>query len=133
MKKNTLITILIAILILVVAWYVYTRYFSPTYLGHPGQEVEITLSNPQVLNLTPEAGQEGIYSIEIELTGKSTGIFDVQVNDGKRAVHVISLKGPNVDHVYKSDWYSDSCTLSIVPRNSTTGNLVLTYRFLSTN
>jgi len=134
MKKNiSLITFLIAIGIVLLAWYAYSTYLSPTYIGHPAQELEISLSKAQMLDLEAEDGQEGIYSIEIELTGTCSGIFDVQVNDGNTAKHLISLKGPNVDHVYKSDWYSDSCTLHIVPRSSTTGKLLVSYRFLSTD
>lgn len=133
MKKNTLITVLIALIVLVVAGYMYTRYFRPTYLGNPGREVDITLSSTQLFKLRAEEGQKGIYSIELELTGQATGIFDVVVNEGDKTLHYISLKGPNIDHVYKSDWYADSCTLRISPRNSTRGNLVLNYRFLSTD
>ncbi|OFZ11424.1 MAG: hypothetical protein A3D92_01925 [Bacteroidetes bacterium RIFCSPHIGHO2_02_FULL_44_7] len=134
MKKNiSLITFLVAIGIVLLAWYAYTTYLSPTYLGHPAQELEIALSKTQILELAAEEGQAGIYSIEIELTGTSTGIFDVQVNEGNTTKHLISLKGPNVDHVYKSDWYADSCTLHIVPRSSTTGKLLVSYRFLSTH
>lgn len=134
MKKKFSATILIAsILILIIGYFAYTLFIGPVYKNNQLKTVDVELNTPKTIALAKAEDQHDIFSIEIELSGKTNGIIDIIVSDEKSPVHSIALKGGDIDYIYKADWYSDSCFLYIEGRDQSKGNLHIDYRFLGLN
>ncbi len=121
---------IVTIAMLVTAGFAYVLVIKPTYLDNPTQETQADLGKKQSMTLVKTPDQGDIYSLELDFTGSSSDIFDILISNPQHPVATISLKGGDIDQVYKNDWYSDTCLLEIYPREGTTGNLTISYRFL---
>lgn len=131
-KQRTLTTLIITVLIIIVAYFAYTRYVKPIYFDNPKQSLEVILGTEQIITLERLDNQKDIYSIEIELSGNATANLSVFISDNDSIPEKqISLKKGTIDHLYISDWYSDKCYLTI--SGGTFGKLKVEYRFLGLN
>ncbi len=132
-RKLPVVTLIISVLIIVIGYFAYVKFIRPTYLNNELRTEKIDLSQPEQLTLIKGQQQKNIFSIEIEITGTASGIFDVLVSNPEGLVHSIALKGKEVDYIYKGDWYSDTCLLDFKPRDNASGKLNIEYRFLGLN
>ena len=132
-KKFSLITLILSIAIIVIGYFAYVKFIRPIFLNNQMQTLTVVLEDSEQLVLIKGAEQKDIFSIEVEITGEASGIFDVLVSNEAGLVHAIALKGKSVDYIYKGDWYSDTCYLDFRGRESASGKLTVEYRFLGLN
>jgi hypothetical protein len=103
------------------------------YLNNLDQHKSITLQKTQIVAFGKYPDQKGIFGIEIEIKGQSKSNVDLLISDIEGLKHGASVKGKNLDFVYKNDWYSDSCYIRILPRGEVDGKLDIHCRFLATD
>jgi hypothetical protein len=132
-NKTTLITIVLTVVFIILGFFAYMKFIRSAYLNNPMKTEEFVLGQGQSLVLVKNESQTDIYNIEIEVTGEVSGIFDMVVSNEETPVHVIALKGKEIEYTYKGDWYSDTCFVSIEGRDDATGKLTINYRFLGMN
>ena len=132
-RKYPVIIVITSILIMIIGYFAYTHFIGPVYKNNLLKTIDTTLTGTKTIALAKEKDQRDIFSIEIEISGKTNGITDIIVSNEKSPVHTIALKGGEIDYIYKADWYSDSCFLRIEGRDQSTGNLHIEYRFLGLN
>lgn len=133
MKNNYNKFLLIStVLIIGLAIYAYMYYIKPVYLFNEPGEVELKIGEKDSCAIW-NSGAGGVFSIELVFSGMLDGIVDIDVKNEKETIHTISLKGPEIDHIYKADWYSDSCYLISKGREGAIGEMKIEYRFLEIN
>lgn len=130
-KQSSLIALLIAVLIIVLGYFIYSKYLSHLYANNIGQNFQINLQNTSDLSIGKLKGQENIFGIEFELTGKTASNFGVSISNGEQVIHQARIKGGSeVEFIYKNDWYSDSLFLLIEREPLENGILEIECRFL---
>ena len=130
-KKSSLITLVIAIIVIVFGIFVYQKYLAPLYANNLGQNATIHLSKDKKVAFGKISGQENIFGIEIEITGKTKSNFGLKISNAESLVHNARIKGgKKVDFVYKVDWYSDSVYFEFETEPFESGVLDVEYRFL---
>ncbi|MBL4861811.1 MAG: hypothetical protein JKY09_02185 [Crocinitomicaceae bacterium] len=132
-KKYTFTTLIITAILVIIGILSYYKIIRPIYLNNMNQVVSIDLSKEQNVALGKYKNQKSIYGIELEISGKTSSNFDLMISNGEQNVHAATIKGGEIDFVYKNDWYSDSCFLYFLPRGDKPGKLTIYCRFLALN
>jgi len=65
------------------------------------------------------------------MTGNSDSNLDILISDEDGNRHAASVKGKNLDFVYKNSWTGDSIFIQMVPRGAAGGNVEINCRFLA--
>jgi hypothetical protein len=131
LKKSPLIILVISGIFITLGIIAYYEVIQPIYQSNNSQIQEIDVSKKNKMSFGKHAGQENIFSIEIELSGSLDSNFDLVISDENQDKHAAVIKGKKIDFVYKTDWYSDSCFLSIYPKGKNKGKVKAEVRFLS--
>ncbi len=91
----------------------------------------VTIKKEQTVRFGKYSDQEKVFGIELEITGQAKSNLDIIISDQKGDKHVASVKGKNLDFTYKNDWYTDSCFITIIPRDEVGGKAEINCRFLA--
>lgn len=133
-KKSSLITLIFAVIIIVAGYFVYQKYLAPLYANNLGQHAQIDLKKNKTTAFGIIPGRENIFGIEIEITGKTSSIFGINIRNQDQIIHNARVKGgDDVEFIYKADWYSDSLYLDFEVEDLETGVLEIECRFLGMN
>ena len=130
-KKSVPIALVSTVIIIALGIWSYYKFIRPIYLNNSNQTETINLKNDRNFAFGKHPDHGNVYGIELEMSGNSDSNFDVIISDGTKDVHMASVKGKNIDFVYKNDWYSDSIFLEIIPRKTVGGKVTVDCRFLA--
>lgn len=133
-KKNlTWITFVLTGLVLVLGYFLYQEYISPIYLNNVSKTELVRLSKDQHVVLVKNSEQGNIFSIELEITGKSTDILEILIsNPSRTSAYSARIKGGEIDFTYTTDWFEDTCILDIHPVKASNDQLTIESRFIGT-
>ena len=120
------------LLIIAIAIWAYMYYIKPVYLFNEPGEVYLEIGKQDSCAVW-NSGAGGVFSIELEFTGEVEGIVDIAIKNADKTIHNLSLKGPTISHIYKADWYSDTCYIISSGREDASGSIEVSYRFLEIN
>jgi hypothetical protein len=134
LKKNmTWITFVLAGLILVLGYFLYQEYLAPLYLNNVGETTTVSLSADQHVVLVKNPEQENVFSVELEISGKSKDILEILIsNPSKTSAYSARIKGGDVDFTYVTNWFEDTCLLDIHPVQSSSDKIIIESRFIGT-
>ncbi|NRA12437.1 MAG: hypothetical protein HRT57_10840 [Crocinitomicaceae bacterium] len=130
-KYYVTISIAIVAAIIVLGFWGYFAYIRPIYLNNTPQTETIDLKKETEFAFGKHIDQGKIYGIEIEMSGDSDSNFDLLISNGIQDVHVASIKGEDIEFIYKNDWNTDSCFLTLLPRGYIGGKVTVECRFLA--
>lgn len=129
-KSLTPSVFIITGLLIILAFFGYTKIIKPFYQNNVAQNIQINLTEDQNLELIKYPNQKSIYGIEIEITGNSDSNLELAIANPESTISNAIIKKGYIDFVYKSDWYSDTCLLNIHSLEKNNGKLKVEYRFL---
>lgn len=131
-KKHYIsVTLAITALIVALGIWGYFEYVRPIYLNNANQTETIDLKSDLNFEFGKHKDQGKVYGIEIEISGNSDSNFDLIISNGVQDVHAASIKGKDIDFIYKNDWYADSCYLIVIPKDEVGGRITVDCRFLA--
>lgn len=130
-KNHVRATIISTLIIIGLFIFCYYWFIRPIYLNNWDQSKTISLKKEQTIAFGKYEGQNKVFGIELEMTGNSDSNVDVLISDEKGNRHVASIKGKNMDFVYKNSWTGDSLFINIVPREAIGGKIEINCRFLA--
>jgi len=131
-KKNAVRNTIISTLIIIgLSVFCYYWFIKPMYLNNLDQNKTVRLKKTQIICFGKYSDQKDVFGIELEITGNSDSNVDIVLSDEKSLKHTASVKGKNLDFVYKNAWYGDSCFIQIIPRDAVGGKLDINCRFLA--
>jgi len=133
-KYSPLRIIIFSVILIVIAYLAYVFFLKEIILNNSSRTIHVeSLSSEKTFNLTKHASQGNIYSLELEIKGKSDRNLSFGFGPEKNnSMTQVSVKKGEVDFVYAGDWYHDSCYLIIPSDPAWKGKLDVTYRFIST-
>lgn len=132
LKKNTVsVTLLMTALIIGLGIWGYFEFIRPIYLNNSNQTETIDLKSETKFAFGKHKDQGAVYGIEIEMSGNSASNFDLIISNGDHDKHAATIKGKNVEFIYKNDWHEDSCFLLIIPKGKVDGKITVDCRFLA--
>ncbi len=133
-KKNlTWITFAMTGLILALGYFLYQEYIAPFYLNNTSETTQIRLTEDQHVVLIKNPAQDHIFSIELEITGKSADILEILIsNPSRTSAYSVRIKGGEVAFTYTTDWFDDTCILDIHPIQNSEDQLTIKSRFIGT-
>lgn len=134
--KSTITTLVITAVLVGLGLVAYYQILRPSYLNNVSRSKTVKLDQERNLAFGKYTSQEGIYSIEIEANGLTSTNFEVYIgptSNMARAYHRALVKGGEVEYLYVSDWYEDSCYLLVVPKKPCNDSLEFSCRFISTD
>lgn len=126
--RATVISTLIIIGLFVFCYYWFIR---PIYLNNWDQNKKVSLKKEQTIAFGKYANQNKVFGIELEMTGNSDSNLDILISDEDGNRHAASVKGKNLDFVYKNSWTGDSIFIQMIPRGASGGNVEINCRFLA--
>lgn len=131
-NQYTKIALLSCFILVVIGFFAYKNYIVPSY-SFSTQSSSFDTSKGGITTLYKKEDQGNVYGLEIEFSGSVNDNFEVTFIDTDGPKHNASIKGDNVDYIYKADWYSDSVQVVVTAKEKSniTGTLNLEYRFLS--
>jgi len=136
-RKLPLITSIITVLIVFSAYFFYKNYFSSFYIANPSQAIQMNLYESTTLELNKTRNQKNIFSLEIDLKCTSPSNLIIELSDSlNNPQHSLRIKKGEINNIFKFDWYSSQCNLSISCINKTDklpGLVNIEYRFLGLN
>ena len=136
-RKLPLITSIITVLILFSAYFVYTNYFSSFYIANPSQAIQMNLYESTTLELNKTRNQKNIFSVQIDIKCTSPSNLIIELTDSlNNPQHFLRIKKGEIDNIFKFDWYSSQCNLSIScinKKDKLPGLVDIEYRFLGLN
>lgn len=124
-------SITIAALIIGLGFWGYFAYIRPIYLNNATQTETIDLKKEKNLAFGKHLDQGKVYGVEIEVSGNVYSNFDLIISNGVKDVHAASVKGKDIEFIYKNDWNTDSCLLSVFPKGEIGGKISVKCRFLA--
>lgn len=133
MSKTLLTKALIPLILLVIiGFFSYTYFLKDYYLNNQTQTVKIDQkSATKVFELVKHEEQKNIYSLEIELSGKTAKPFSLFLSSSpKEMEQEIRIKGGEIDFQFAGDWYSNKCYLLVKFEDEDPGDLSIDYRFI---
>lgn len=101
------------------------------YLNNLDQQKSVSIKKESKIAFGKYKNQQKVFGIELEVTGYAASNVDISISDGKKVHHTAAVKGKKMDFVYKNDWHSDSCFITIVPRGKIGGKASVNCRFLA--
>tara|TARA_B110000879_G_scaffold181940_1_gene239600 strand:+ start:238 stop:720 length:483 start_codon:yes stop_codon:yes gene_type:complete len=125
------VSLTIAALIIGLGFWGYAAYIRPIYLNNAAQTETIDLKKETNFTFLKHLDQGKVYGIEIEVSGNVKSNFDLIISNGDKEVHAASLKGKNIQFLYKNNWSTDSCFLSVLPKGEIGGKVTIDCRFLA--
>lgn len=129
-KKLPFLSAVVALLFVLISYFAYQVYVRPIYQNNFSQHLTIDLKSSNKIKLIKKHEQDGIFGIEIEITGTSKGNLGMTFNNGQQAIYSAKIKGGDVGFVYKNDWYTDTVFLLFEKEQYENGKLEISYRFL---
>lgn len=130
-KKSVPFTLIGTVIVIGLGIWAYYEYIRPIYLNNSNQTETIDLKKDTDFAFGKHKGHGNVYGIELEMSGNSESNFDLIISDGTKDVHMATIKGKNVDFIYKNDWYADSIFLQLIPRGEIGGEIAVDCRFLA--
>lgn len=130
-KKSSLITLVIAVVIIVIGIFAYQSIVQPFLENNISQTIEIDLEETQEIRLGKKTNQEKIFSLEIEITGTSSNNLSIDLLDDNIEMYNAKVKKGAIDIAIAQDWYSDSVIIVINTKDPEDDKLSIDYRFLS--
>lgn len=124
-------SLVIVALIIGLSLWGYFAYIQPIYLNNSAQTETIDLKKETNFTFGKYLDQGKIYGIEIEVSGNSNSNFDLIISNGIQDVHAASIKGKDIQFIYKNDWNTDSCFLNVFPKGEIGGKVKVECRFLA--
>jgi hypothetical protein len=121
----------IVALIIGLSFWGYFAYIRPIYLNNATQTETISLKKERNFAFGKHLDQGKVYGIEIEVSGNSDSNFDLIISNGVQDVHAASIKGEDIEFIYKNDWNTDSCFLKVLPKGDVGGEITVECRFLA--
>lgn len=132
-KNSAVITFIIAVLIMVLGYFLYREYIVPFYHNNMSKTRTITLNKDHHLVITKQKDQSNIFSIELEITGNSEDIIEIIIsNPAKTTAYNARIKGGKIDFDYINSWYDDTCILDIHPTKTSNDQITIESRFIGT-
>ena len=134
-KAITIGTLIASVAIIVLAVIAYNKYIAPSIRNNIDQVKTVPFQEGTFFFVKSDH-QEGIYSLELEINGSAPENFELLIGSEKNLFEQRALVKNNteLDYVFVSDWYADSCYLQIRPTNSSrSDSLEVHCRFISTN
>ncbi|MFT5859535.1 MAG: hypothetical protein ACI865_001638 [Flavobacteriaceae bacterium] len=133
-KKNlSVITLILAVLILVLGYVLYEKYIVPFNQNNSSKTRSIVLDKDHHLVLTKQKDQGKIFSLELEITGNAADIVEIIIsNPSKTTAYNARIKGGEIDFDYINDWYDDTCILDIQATKTSSDKLTIESRFIGT-
>ena len=136
-RRLPLITTITTVVILFSAYFIYKNYFSNFYIANPSQAIYMNLNETQTIELSAISSQKKIFSIEINLNCISQSNLMIELTDSlDNRQHMLRVKKGEIDQLFKFDWYTSQCNLSISCINKNDilpASIDLEYRFLGIN
>lgn len=133
-RNLTPITLVITLILVVSGVFIYRNYLGPILKNNSSQTVEIDLNQNSPLVLVKKQNQGNVYSLEIEIEGNSSEIINLELGESQQKIRYDArIKNGEIDFVYTTDWYSDTCFLNVQPSRKNNGKLSISYRFLALN
>ncbi|PWL28232.1 MAG: hypothetical protein DCO96_09670 [Fluviicola sp. XM-24bin1] len=130
-SKTVRITIIITLIIITLFIVCYYWFIRPIYLNNLDQNRTVSLKKEQAVAFGKYADQGEVFGIELEITGNASSNVDIILSDTEGVKHIAGVKGKNLEFTYKNDWYSDSCFIELIPRDSKGGKVDINCRFLA--
>lgn len=130
-RKYVRATIISTLVIIGLSVFSYYWFIRPMYLNNLDQEKVVSLKKEQTIAFGKYKDQQKVFGIELEITGHSSSNVDITISDGKNTYHTAAVKGKKMDFVYKNDWHTDSCYITIIPRGEVGGKAQIHCRFLA--
>lgn len=130
-KKSSLITLVIAVVIVVIGIFAYQSIVQPFLDNNISQTIEIDLEETQEIRLGKKTNQEKVFSLEIEITGTSSNNLSIDLLDDNIEMYNAKVKKGAIDIAIAQDWYSDSVIIVINTKDPEDDKLTIDYRFLS--
>lgn len=130
-KKSSLITLVIAVVIVVIGIFAYQSIVQPFLDNNISQTIEIDLEETQEIRLGKKTNQEKVFSLEIEITGTSSNNLSIDLLDDNIEMYNAKVKKGAIDIAIAQDWYSDSVIIVINTKDPEYDKLTIDYRFLS--
>ena len=97
----------------------------------------MNLNETQTIELSAISSQKKIFSIEINLNCISPSNLMIELTDSiDNRQHMLRVKKGEIDQLFKFDWYTSQCNLSIscINKNDILPTSIdLEYRFLGIN
>lgn len=134
MNKKFTFPLFLGVLGLVVAIGFAAYYFilAPIYNQNQDHKASISFTGiDKTVSFHKHSNQEEVFSLELEISGRTDKNFEVLLSDGIQALHFARVKGGNVDFAHVGDWYSDELVVILKPSSDERGKLDITCRFIS--
>ncbi len=130
-KHSSLIILIFSALIVIGGYFAYQKIIYPSLLNNASQEQLLLLSRDQQITLVKKKEQSGIYSLEVEIEPNEFN-YSIAFCEGPKVIYEARVK-KDLEFVYSTDWYNDTCHLIIIPYEQAKDSIILTYRFLGLN
>jgi hypothetical protein len=119
------------ILIIILGILAYKSYIKPMYDQNMGIEVSRSITDTTLISFGKKKTQEDVFSVELELTGKTSKNLEIVLSNSEGPVHSALIKGGNPEFTYVNDWYNDSLFMRIIPKDGENGKVEVTCRFIT--
>lgn len=132
LNKQRFTTVFIILTIIALGYFMYERYLKEIILNNTTRTIQIEkIIHTKLIKLKKQADQANIYSLELEITGKSdrTILFFFGPNKDQMQQQILLKKG-KVDYHYSGDWYSNECYIYFPSENGSNTTMKLDYRFI---
>ncbi|TNE72016.1 MAG: hypothetical protein EP333_08340 [Bacteroidetes bacterium] len=135
MRRNLTFPLFIAGLGVIIALGIaaYRIYLAPVYTQNLDHIKIVHFDgHEEKLHFEKYANQKEVYSLELEIEGKTKSNFTLVISNPDGPVHTASIKGgKKVSFTYVNDWYQDEMELKIVPDPKDKGKLEIHCRFIA--
>ena len=126
------VTIAVTFLIIVLAYFAYTKYIGPIYTNNSSQTIQVMEFKGEDITLGKLPNQSGIYGIEIEFSEFNTSNYSLIISNEEEPTHIVQIK-KGASYIYKNDWYSPTCILNFRSESPSNETIKVEYRFLGLN
>ena len=119
-------------LIAAIGFAAYFFVLAPIYTQNQDHRKSISFKGiDKSISFHKHSNQEEVFSLELEIRGRTDKNFEVLLSDGIQTLHYARIKGGTVDFTHVGDWYSDSLVVLLKPNADEKGKLDITCRFIS--
>ena len=130
-RKSPVIIAVFALIVLALGYLAYVKIIRPLYQNNKSQNVTLKLNEKTKLSFGKYKGQDKIFAVEMEISGKTDDHFGLTISNNEKVVQNARIKGGDqVSFTFVKDWYKDSIYLNFYPEKGEKGTLDIECRFL---
>lgn len=127
--KNAVLFPLLVLAIGGLLWFFLIRF--PVMRKESKLEI-VPVTHPMVQWIHAKEGQKRVYAMRIQVDGKLDGNADLSLRLNDSIPYLTrALNSGEISMDFPIDWYFDSCQVYYKPIDVKSGDLKITYRFLS--